>query len=93
MPLVADLLGLGLNPKEIEQGVRLELEPMGPVGDPPAFTFDILPRCDRCCRPDHGDQVSVATDFDAQHAKARLFTVKGHPLDGTSEMFRRMGTG
>jgi hypothetical protein len=35
----------------------------------------------------------MATDFDAQDAEARLLAMKGHTLDRTSEVFRRMGTG
>src|SRR5437870_2520575 len=66
---------------------------MGPIRDPPAFPFDILPRRDRGRRPDHGYEIPVATDFDAQDAKARLLAMKGHTLDRTSEVFRRMGTG
>jgi hypothetical protein len=66
---------------------------MGPIRDPRAFPFNILPRCDRGCRPDHRDKLPVTTDFDAQDAEPGLFTVEGHALDGTREVFRRMSVG
>src|SRR5262245_34666384 len=66
---------------------------MRPNRDPPACPFDILARRARGHRPDHGHEIPMATDFDAQDAKARLLAMKGHTLDCTSEVFRRMGTG
>src|SRR5262249_32466579 len=69
------------------------LQTMRPIRDPPACPFDILPRRDRGYRPHHGHELPMATDFNAQDAKARLFAMKGHTLDCTSEVFRRMGTG
>jgi len=71
----------------------LELQAMRAVGDPRALTLDILPRRDRGCRPDHGHEVPVATDFDAQDAETRFFTVERDTLDRTREVFERMGIG
>ena len=66
---------------------------MGPIRDPPTFPFDILSRRDRRRRADHCHEALVAAAFHAQDATARLFTVEGHALDCTSEVFRRRETG
>jgi hypothetical protein len=68
---------------------RFELEAMSTVGDPPPLTFHIFTWRDCRCGSYHRLQVPMPTDFDPEYAKARLFTVKGDPFDGTSKLFGR----
>lgn len=69
--------------------LRLELAAVRAVLDPPTYALDILAWCYLGDRPNYGDKVMLATDFDAQHAKAALGAMKGDPLNRPAEAIGR----
>jgi hypothetical protein len=73
--------------------LRLELEAMRAIGDPPSFTFHVFAWRNGGCSPYDRDQVPMATDFDAQDAEARLFTVEGDAFHRASQVFCRITGG
>ena len=82
--------GTGRDDAEV---LGLKLQAMGAVGEPCAFPFNILSRSNRRRCPNDGHEVPMTTNFDTEDTETRLFTVEGHTLDGTREMFRRRGSG
>jgi hypothetical protein len=69
------------------EGLRLELQAVGPIVDPDALALNILARGDGRCRADDGNQVAVATDLDPEDTEARLLTMKRHTLDRPGQVF------
>ena len=60
---------------------RLELQPVGSVGDPDADGVDELARRDRRRMADHGDEVAMAARLHLQDGESAVLVVKGHALD------------
>ena len=75
------------------QRLRLELQAMRPIVDPDALPLNVLPRGDRRCSADDGDEIAVPTDFDPEDAEASLLTMERHTLDRTGQVFCGMRIG
>src|SRR5262249_43940807 len=75
------------------EGLRLELQAMGPIVDPDALPLNVLARGNRRCGANDGDQVAVPTHLDPEDAEAGLLTMEGHTLHGTGQLFCGMGEG
>src|SRR5262249_22226548 len=58
-----------------------ELDTVGAVVDPDSARLDELAGRDHRCVTEDGDQVALATGFDAQHAEPVLFVMEGDALD------------
>ena len=84
---VLGFLALQCTGRDDAEVLRLKLEAVGAVSDPPSLTFHVFAWRDGGCSPDDRDQVSMAADFDAQDAEARLFTVEGDAFDRASQVF------
>ena len=63
---------------------------MRPIVHPDALPLNVLAWGNRRRSTDNGDQVAVATDFDAQDAEASLLTMERHALDRTGQVFHGM---
>jgi hypothetical protein len=62
-----------------------ELEAVLAVLLPLPAGLDVLARMHLGRRPEHGDEVSMTTHLDPQHAEPRLRAVEGHALNKTGQ--------
>ena len=89
--VLLDPLGRGRRGGAQEGG--LELEAVRAVVDPGPAGVDELARADRGGGADHGHEVALAADLDAQHAEAGLGVVEGDPLDQPGQRLALGGIG
>jgi len=66
--------------RSLEEG-RSELDAVGAVVDPGSARLDELAGRDHRRVPDNGDQITLTSRLDAQHAEAVLGIVECHPVD------------
>ena len=73
--------------------LRLELEAMGAIGDPPALALNIFAWRDGGSSPYYSDEFTLPTHLHPEHAETSVLTMEGDALDRTGQMLWSMGTG
>ena len=73
--------------------LRLELEAMGAIGDPPALALNIFAWRDGGSRPYDRDEITMTTHLDPEDTEPGLLAMEGDTFDGTSQVFCGMRTG
>src|SRR5215469_5003113 len=66
-----------------------ELDAVRAVVDPGPARLDELAGGDHCGMPDKGDEIALASGFDAQHAEAVVGIMKGDAVDQSRQDLRR----